>query len=124
MATSHQEEHHHSLPSVAVHIREHKGRFPQQTQTAVVGLQTNLVRVLEDLPQISSLAHTGCLHIQGESLDPQVYDMGAGLQGNGNQCPGLLLGPRNFVIPPGPLIPLVLEEVQEQQIEVILICLE
>ena len=34
-----------------------------QTQTAEVGLQTNLIRVLEDLPQTSSLAHTGCLRL-------------------------------------------------------------
>ena len=64
VVTSHQEEHHHSLPSVAFHIGEHRGRFPQQTQTAEVGLQTDLIRVSEGLLQISSLAYTGCLRIQ------------------------------------------------------------
>ena len=115
-------EHQHSLPSMAIHIREHKGGFPQQTHTAEVRLQIYLVRVLEGLVQISSLAHTDCLHVQRESPDSQVHDLGAGLQGIGNQCPGLLLGSRNLVIPPVPLIPLVLEGVLEQQIKAILIC--
>ena len=87
VVTGHQEKHHHSCPSVAFHIGEHRGGFPQQTQTAEVGLQTDLISVLEDLPRISKLAHTGCLHVQGDSSDSQVDDLGAALQGNGNQCP-------------------------------------
>ena len=59
MASSHQEKHHHSLPSVAIHIGEHRGRFLQQTQTAEVGFQTSPVRVLEGLPETTSLAQTG-----------------------------------------------------------------
>ena len=98
----HQEEPHHSPPSVAFHIGEHRGGFPQQTQTAEVEFQTSPVRVLEDLPETASLAHTGYFHNQRESSDYQVHDLGAGLQGNGNQCPGLLLGSSNLVIPPGP----------------------
>ena len=48
--------------------------------------------------------------------------MGTRLQGNSSQRPGLLLGSSNLVVPPIPLIPLALEGVLEQQIEVILIC--
>ena len=48
--------------------------------------------------------HTGCLRVQRESSDSQVHDLGAGLQGYGNQCPGLLLGSGNKVIPLVPLI--------------------
>ena len=55
---SYQVKHHYSPPSVAIHIGEHRGGLPQQTQTAQVGLQTNPIRVLEDLPETSSLAHT------------------------------------------------------------------
>ena len=119
VATSHQEEHHHSLPLVALHIGEPRGRFPQQKQTANVGLQTDLIRVLEGLQQISSLAYTGCLCIQRESSDSRVHDLGAAPQGNGNECPGLLLGSRNLVIPPGPSH---FSISREQKIEVILIC--
>ena len=100
VASSHKEELHRSLPSVAFHFGEHRGRLPQQTQTAEVGLQTDLIRVSEDLPQTSSLAHTGCLRIQRESSYSQVHDLGARFQGNVNQCPGLLLGSSNLVIPP------------------------
>ena len=67
-----------------------------------MGLQTNLIRVSEDLPETIGLTHTGCLCIQRESSDSQVHDLGARLQGNGNQCPGLLLGSSNLVVPPSP----------------------
>ena len=102
MVRSHQEECHDSLPSVVILNRQHKSGFPQQIQNAEVGLQTDLIRVLKGLLQISSLDHTGYLHIQRESSDSQVHDLGTRLQGNGNQCPGLLLGSSNLVIPPGP----------------------
>ena len=35
-------------------------------------------------------------------MHPQVHDLGDRLQGNGNQCPRILLGSSNLVIPPGP----------------------
>ena len=102
MAASHQEEAHNSPPSVDLHPREHGGGFPQQTQTAEVGLQTSPERVSEGLPETASLAHAGCVRIQQESPNTQVHDLGGRLQGNGNQCPGLLLGSSNLVVPPGP----------------------
>ena len=102
VASSHQEKHHHSPASVAIHIGEHRGGLPQRTQTAEVGLQTDLIRVLEGLPHISSLAHTRCLHIQRESSDSQVHDLGARLQGNGNQHLGFLLRSCNLIVPFGP----------------------
>ena len=102
VVSSHQEKHHHSPPSVAIHIGKHRGGLPQQTQTAEVGLQTDLIRVLEDLPQTLSLAHFGCLHVKRESSYPQVHDLGKRPQGNGNQSPGLVMEPRNLAILPGP----------------------
>ena len=99
---SHQEEYHNSLPLVVIHNGQHRGRFSQQTHTVEVGLQNDLIRVLEDLLQTPGLDHTGCLCIQRESSDSQVHDLGTRLQGNGNQHPGLLLGSGNLVIPPGP----------------------
>ena len=74
------------------------------------------------MPETASLAHTGCTRVQQESPDPQVHDLGGGLQGNGNPGPGLLLGSSNHYSPPVPLFPLALERVLEQQIEAILIC--
>ena len=52
-----------------LHTGEHRGRLPQQTQTAEVGLQTSPIRVSKDLLETASLAHTGCIHIQQESPD-------------------------------------------------------
>ena len=88
VTSSHQEESHSSPLSVDFHTEEQRGGFPQQKQSAEVGFQTSPVRVLEDLPETASLAHTGYFHNQRESSDYQVHDLGAGLQGNGNQCPG------------------------------------
>ena len=59
VVSRYQEKYHHSPPSVAIHIGKHRGGLPQQTQTAEVGLQTDLIGVLENLPQTSGLAHTG-----------------------------------------------------------------
>ena len=87
MARSHQEEHHYSPPSMVIHKGQHRGRLPQQTQAVEVGFQASPVRVLEDLPETASLAHSECLHIQQESSGSQVHDLGARPQGNGNQCP-------------------------------------
>ena len=101
VAPSHQEESHSSSPSVDFHTGEHRGRFPQQTQAAEVGFQTSPIRVLEDLPETASLAHTGCLCVQRESSGSHVHDLGARPKGNGNQYPGLLLGSSNLVIPHG-----------------------
>ena len=84
VASSYKEELHRSPPSVVFHFREQRGGLPQQTQTAEMGLQTSLVRVSEDMPQISSLAHSECLGVQRESSNPQVHNLGAGLQRNGN----------------------------------------
>ena len=75
VVTSHQEKYHHSPPSVAIPIGEHGGGYPQQTQTAEMGLQTDLIRVLEDLPQTSGLAHSGHLLFQGEYSNSQVHDL-------------------------------------------------
>jgi len=97
VASSHQEKHHHSPPSVAIHIGEHRGGLSQHTKTAEVGLPTDLIRVLEGSPQTSSLAYTVGLWVQRESSNPQGHVLGTRPQGNSNQCPGLLL-----VIPPGP----------------------
>ena len=83
VARSHEEEYHNSPPSVVIHNRKHRGRLSQQTQTAEVGLQADLIRVLEDLLQTSSLAHTGRLRIQGESSNFQVHDLGKRPQGHG-----------------------------------------
>ena len=102
VARSHQQEYHNSPPSVVIHNRKKRGRLSQQTQTAEVGLQADLIGVLEDLPQTSGLAHTGRLRIQGESSNSQVHDLGERPQGSGNQHPGLLLGSGNLVVPPGP----------------------
>ena len=102
VTSSHQEESHSSPLSVDFHTEEQRGGFPQQKQSAEVGFQTSPIRVLEDLPETASLAHTGYFCNQRESSDYQVHDLGAGLQGNDNQCPGLLLGSSNLVIPPGP----------------------
>ena len=102
VTSSHQEESHSSPLSVDFHTEEQRGGFPQPTHTAEVGFQTSPIRVLEDLPETASLAHTGCFRIQRELSDSQEHDLGAGLQGNGNQCPGLLLGSRNLDIPPVP----------------------
>ena len=88
VTSSHQEESHSSPLSVDFHTEEQRGGFPQQKQSAEVGFQTSPVRVLEDLPETASLAHTGYFRNQRESSDYQVHDLGAGLQGNGNQCPG------------------------------------
>ena len=88
MTSSHQEESHSSPLSVDFHTDEQRGGFPQQKQTAEVEFQTSPIRVLEDLPETASLAHTGYFRNQRESSDYQVHDLGAGLQGNGNQCPG------------------------------------
>ena len=69
-----------------------------QSQTVGIGLQ---------VPQSSgglleATAHTGYIHVQQESLDPQVFDLGGELQGYSNQCPGLLLGSNNLAFPSGP----------------------
>ena len=99
---------------MVVHIGEHRGGFPQQTQTAEVGLQPSPLRVLEDLPHISSLAHTACLCVQRESSNPQVHKLGAGLQRNGNQHTlDYYWDPETWLFPPVPLIPLPLEGVLE-----------
>ena len=107
---SHQEERHHFLPSVDFYIGEHRGRFPQQTQTAEVGLQTSLVRVLEDLPQISSNQIPRYMTWEQDSrvMAINVLDYYWDLE--------------TWLLPLVPLIPLALEGVLEQQIEVILIC--
>lgn len=42
----------------------HRGRLPQQTQFAEVGLQIGQHRVLESLLNTAGLAHPGCLHMQ------------------------------------------------------------
>ena len=47
----------------------------------------------------------------------RFLDLGVRPQGNSNQCPGLLLGSSNLVIPLVPLIPLALEGILEQQID-------
>ncbi len=84
--------------------------------------QTSPIRDSEDFPETANLAYTGCFRVQWELSDSQEHDLGAGLQGNGNQCPGLLLGSRNLDIPPSPpLNNLAREGVLEQQIMVILI---
>ena len=101
MAPSHQEEPHSSPPSVDFHTGEHRGGYLQQTYAVEVGFQTSPIRVLEDLPEPAGLAHTRRLHIQQESSGSKVHDLGARPQGNGNQCPGLLFGSNNLVIPPG-----------------------
>ena len=64
---------------------EHRGNLPLQTQTVEVGLQAGPIRVLEDLPETASLAHTGYICVQRESSDSQVHDLGVRPQGNGNQ---------------------------------------
>ena len=91
VASSHRERAHNSPTYVDLHSGEHTGRLSQQTQSAEVGLQTSPIGVLENLPETTSLAHTGCIRIQEESPNSQVHDLGGGLQGNGNQCPGFLL---------------------------------
>ena len=77
-ARRHQKEHHNSPHSVVIHTEQHRGRLPQQTQTAEVGLQTDLIKRPDTVTEL-------------------------------------------FL--PVPLILLALEEVLEQQIMVILICL-
>ena len=57
-----------------------------------MGLQTGKYRVSEVLPETASLAHPGCLCIQGESSGTQVHDLQSGLQDSSSQCSGLLLG--------------------------------
>ena len=52
-----------------------------------MGLQADLIRVLENLPQTAS---------------SQVHDLGERPQGSGNQRPGFLLGSHNLVVPPSP----------------------
>ena len=47
---SHQKEYHNSSPSMVSLKGQHRGELPQQTQTAEVELQANLIGVLEDLP--------------------------------------------------------------------------
>ena len=84
IAPSQQEESHSSL-SVVFHTGEHRGEFPQQTRTAKVGFQTSPVKALANLPETASLTHTGCFCVQQELPHSQEYDLGAGLEGNGNQ---------------------------------------
>ena len=48
-----------------IHKGQHRGELSQQTQTAEVGLQTDLIRVLEDLLQTASVAYNGHICIQG-----------------------------------------------------------
>ena len=99
---SHQEESYSSPHSVDFHTGENRGRFPQQTQTAEVWFQTSPIRDSEDFLETANLAYTGGFRVQWELSDSQEHDLGVGLQGNGNQCPGLLLGSRNLDIPPVP----------------------
>ena len=102
VASSHQEKHHHSPPSVAIHIGEHRGGLPQQTQTAELGLQTDLIRVLDGLPQTSGLAHFGGLRIQRESSDSQVHDLGTRLQATAIDTLDYYWDPETWLFPPVP----------------------
>ena len=85
---------------MAIHRGEHRGGLPQQTQTAEVGLQTDLIRVLEGLPQTSGLAHFGHLHSRATEINTLYY----------------YWDPVTWLFPPIPLISLALEGVLEQQI--------
>ena len=67
-----------------------------------MGLQAYLIRVLEDLLQAASVAHTGCIRFQRDSSNPQVHDLGSRSPCSGNQHPGFLVGSHNLVAPPGP----------------------
>ena len=67
MARSHRQEYHNSPPSVVSLEGQHRGGFPQQTQSAEVGLQVDLIGILEGLSQTASVAHIGRLGIQGNS---------------------------------------------------------
>ena len=74
---------------------------------------------------LEATAHTGYIHVQQESLDPQVFDLGGELQGYSNQCPGLLLGSNNLAIPSCPSLSSgTVEGFLSKQIEAILICPE
>merc|ERR1712239_63727 len=94
VARSHQEECHNSPPLVVIHNGQHRGRFPQQTQTAEVGLQTDLIRVLEDLPQTSSL---GVIRYMTWEQDPRVAATNTLIND---------WDPVTWLFPPVPLIPL------------------
>ena len=61
-----------------------------------------LIRVLEDLPQTASVAHTGSLCIQGDLSKLQVLVLGSRSPCSGNQRLGFLLGSCNLIVPPGP----------------------
>ena len=73
---SHQKEYHDSPASMVGFRNQRRSGFPQQTQTAKVGLQADLIRVLEVLPQTAIVAHTGRLCIQGNSPNGQIHDLG------------------------------------------------
>ena len=102
MVRSHQQEYHNSPASVVCFRSQHRSGLPQQTQTAEVGLQADLIRVSEDLPQAASVAHTGCFRFQGDSSNNQVHDLESRPPHSGNQRPRLLLGSGDLVVPPGP----------------------
>ena len=93
-------EYHNSPPSGVINKGGYRCRLSQQTLSDEVGLQISPIRVSEGLPPTASLAHTGCVRIQ--EVSPNSHDLGGGHQGNGNQCPGLLLRSSNLVVPPSP----------------------
>ena len=99
--------------SVVIHTGQHRGGLPQQIQFAKVELQTDLIRVLEDLPQTASMAHTGCLCIQGESSNSQVHDLAVRPRAVAINTLDYYWDPVTWLFPPVPLIPLALEGVLE-----------
>ena len=124
VVTSHQEEHHHSLSSVAFHIGEHRGRFPQQIQTAEVGLQTSIIRVLEDCHRFQIWLTLDAFTSRGSHQIPRYMTWEEDSRATAINPLDYYWDPVTWLFPPVPLIPLALEGVLEQQIKVILICPE
>ena len=89
----------------------------------MVGLQADLIRVLEDLPQTASVAHTGCIPIKGDLLNSQYTTWDHDPKAVAINALDFYWDPVTWLFPPVPLIPLALERVLQQQIMAIQICL-
>ena len=101
---------------------EHRGRFPQQTQIAVVGFQTSPVRVSEDIPETASLATLDAFASSGSHQIPRYMTWEQDSRAMAINALDYYWDPVTRLFLWSLSFFLALEGALEQQIKVILIC--